>query len=67
VERVEARVAALDGPAELRRAVERRLYELLPLDDERRAENEVWLGFTARALIAPELRAQHDELGVSQE
>jgi len=36
--------------------------ELLPLDDERRAENEVWLAFTARALVAPELRAQHDDV-----
>jgi hypothetical protein len=33
-----------------------------PLDDERRAENEVWLAFTARALIDPELRVQHDEV-----
>jgi AcrR family transcriptional regulator len=62
VERIEARVAALDGAADPRRAVEQMLYELLPLDDERRAENEVWLAFTARALVAPELRAQHDEV-----
>jgi BetI-type transcriptional repressor, C-terminal len=38
------------------------LHELLPLDEERRAENEVWLAFTARALIDPELRAQHNEI-----
>jgi hypothetical protein len=38
------------------------LHELLPLDDERRAENEVWLAFTARALIDPQLRAQHNEV-----
>jgi BetI-type transcriptional repressor, C-terminal len=37
-------------------------HELLPLDEERRAENEVWLAFTARALIEPELRAQHNEV-----
>jgi AcrR family transcriptional regulator len=62
VERVEDRVGALDTAADPREAVEQVLRELLPLDDERRAENEVWLAFTARALIHPELRAQHDEV-----
>lgn len=62
VERIEGRIAALPRPADPRAAVEQVLHELLPLDDERRAENEVWLAFTARALIAPELRAQHDEV-----
>jgi AcrR family transcriptional regulator len=62
VERIEGRIAALDRPTEPREAVEQVLHELLPLDDERRAENEVWLAFTARALIDPELRAQHSEV-----
>jgi AcrR family transcriptional regulator len=62
VERIEARIAALDQAADPRQAVEQVLHELLPLDDERRAENEVWLAFTARALTDPELRAQHDEV-----
>jgi AcrR family transcriptional regulator len=62
VERIEGRVAALDSAASPRRAVEQVLHELLPLDDERRAENEVWLAFTARALIDPQLRAQHNEV-----
>jgi AcrR family transcriptional regulator len=62
VERIEARLAALERAGDRRRAVEQVLFELLPLDDERRAENEVWLAFTARALIDPELRAQHDEV-----
>jgi AcrR family transcriptional regulator len=62
VERIEARIAALDRPIDPRQAVEQVLRELLPLDDERRAENEVWLAFTARALIDPELRAQHNEV-----
>jgi AcrR family transcriptional regulator len=39
VERIEARVSALEPPADPRRAVEQRLHELLPLDKERRAEN----------------------------
>lgn len=62
VERIEDRIAALDRSADPREAVEQVLHELLPLDDERRAENEVWLAFTARALIDPELRAQHNEV-----
>jgi AcrR family transcriptional regulator len=62
VERIEARIAALDRAPDPREAVEQVLHELLPLDEERRAENEVWLAFTARALIDPELRAQHNEV-----
>jgi AcrR family transcriptional regulator len=62
VERIEARVAALDRAADPRQAVEQVLHELLPLDDERRAENEVWLAFTARALIDPQLHAQHNQV-----
>lgn len=62
VERIEGRVAALDTAADPRQAVEQKLHELLPLDDERRAENEIWLAFTARALIDPQLRAQYNEV-----
>ncbi len=42
--------------------VEQVLQELLPLDAERRAENEVWLAFSARALVEPELRALRREV-----
>lgn len=62
VERIEERIAALERAADPREAVEQVLHELLPLDDERRAENEIWLAFTARALIDPDLRAQHNEI-----
>jgi AcrR family transcriptional regulator len=62
VDRIEGRLAALDRAAEPRQAVEQVLHELLPLDDERRAENEVWLAFTARALIDADLRAQHNDV-----
>jgi AcrR family transcriptional regulator len=61
-ERISQRVGALELADDPRRAVEQLLSELLPLDDERRAENEVWLAFTARALIDPELRARHAEV-----
>jgi AcrR family transcriptional regulator len=62
VERIEARVAALEPPPNVRSAVEQRLHELLPLDEERRAENEVWLAYAGRALVDPQLRARHEEV-----
>ena len=62
VERIEGRIAAIDKAADPRETVEQVLHELLPLDEERRAENEVWLAFTARALIDPALRDQHHEV-----
>ena len=61
-ERIRQRVSALELADDPRRAVERLLSELLPLNDERRAENEVWLAFTARALIDPQLRTRHAEI-----
>ncbi|WP_252435127.1 TetR/AcrR family transcriptional regulator [Pseudonocardia humida] len=61
IERVEHRVAVLQVPDDPRLAAGRVLAELLPLDPERRAENEVWLAFTARALVDPQLRALRDE------
>jgi AcrR family transcriptional regulator len=61
-ERIRQRVGALELADDPRRAVEQLLSELLPLDDERRAENEVWLAFTAQALIDPQLRLRRAEL-----
>ena len=62
VERIEARVSALEPPDDRRRAVEQRLHELLPLDKDRRAENEVWLAFAGRALVDSQLHARHVEV-----
>jgi AcrR family transcriptional regulator len=61
IDRIEARLARLDPEPDPRRRAERVLAELLPLDDERRAENEVWLAFTSRAMVDPVLRALRDE------
>jgi AcrR family transcriptional regulator len=61
-ERIRQRVAALQLADDPRRAVEQLLSELLPLDNERRAENEVWLGFITRALIDPQLRERYAEI-----
>ena len=57
VDRITCRLDALDPAGDPRAVAERHLLELLPLDDERREENEIWLAFTARALVDPELRA----------
>lgn len=56
MERIQNRIDALkraEDPLEDARLV---LAELLPLDAERQAENEVWLAFTARALVDADLR-----------
>ena len=61
-ERVHRRIEGLDlSGSGARQAVERVLAEVLPLDGERRAEAEVWLALTGRALVDPELRALRDE------
>lgn len=61
-DRVEARLAARVTDPDPRRAARQVLHELLPLDAERRAENEVWLAFSAQALVDPALRSMHAEV-----
>lgn len=61
-DRIRDRLAALEFADDPRRAVEQLLSELLPLDDERQAENEVWLAFTARALIDAQLQVRQVEI-----
>lgn len=61
IERVEERVRELPRPQDPLEAARVVLAELLPLDPERQAENQVWLAFTARALVDPALRRLRDE------
>jgi AcrR family transcriptional regulator len=61
-ERARARIAAMAPAADARGAAEQLLHELVPLDDERRAEAEVWLAFSARALVDPQQRAIYQEI-----
>jgi AcrR family transcriptional regulator len=65
VERIEARVASLPATAG-QASIEQRLEQLLPLDEERRIENEVWLAFTAHALVRGELRDVWDAVHRAQ-
>jgi AcrR family transcriptional regulator len=61
-ERARARVRALQPASDPRRTAERLLFELVPLDDERRAESEVWLAYTGQALVDPDQRAIHQRI-----
>jgi AcrR family transcriptional regulator len=61
-DRARARVAALEPAADPRRHAEQLLAELVPLDDERRAESEIWLAFTSHALVDPAQRAIHQRI-----
>jgi AcrR family transcriptional regulator len=56
MQRVSARIEALEATAEPLADARRALAEFLPLDERRRTESEVWLAFTARALVDPLLR-----------
>jgi AcrR family transcriptional regulator len=60
VQRVTGRVGRLWPSDDPRETAERLLHEVLPLDGERHAEMQVWLAFTARSLVEPELRELRD-------
>jgi AcrR family transcriptional regulator len=60
-DRVRERIATLEPGGDVRDAVERLLEQVLPLDEERRTEMEVWLAFSAGAQADAKLRAQRDE------
>jgi AcrR family transcriptional regulator len=60
VQRVTDRVDAIQPASDPRETAERVLHEVLPLDPERTAEMQVWLAFTARALVEPDLRELRD-------
>jgi AcrR family transcriptional regulator len=61
-ERAERRIRALTPSGDVRRDVEAAVHELLPLDEERRAEAEVWLAFAGQALVDEGLRALRGEV-----
>jgi AcrR family transcriptional regulator len=64
--RARARIEALPPAATVREGVEARLFELLPLDDERRAEMDAYFTIGAmagtRPALAPAYRALYDDL-----
>jgi AcrR family transcriptional regulator len=56
VQHVADRVAEISGEGSPSELAARLLHEVLPMDDERRAEMQVWLAFTMRSLVDRDLR-----------
>jgi AcrR family transcriptional regulator len=61
MDRIRARVEALPATSDPHRWAMAVLEQMLPMDADRRAESEVWLAFSARALVDPALGALRDE------
>jgi AcrR family transcriptional regulator len=61
-DRARDRIRALDPAPGPRQAAEQLLHQLVPLDDERRAESEVWLAFTSHALVDARQRAIYEQI-----
>lgn len=66
IDRVTLRIQKLDIPSDMELAIHALIEEVLPLDEERRAESEVWLAFISKSLVDPELhrlrQESHDSL-----
>ena len=60
VDNVGRRVGEIAAGPDPRATAAELLQQVLPLDDERRAEMHVWLAFTTRALVDPALRELRD-------
>ncbi|MFC4776318.1 TetR/AcrR family transcriptional regulator [Paenibacillus sp. GCM10023252] len=56
LEQIEERLSRMDFSGPVLPAVNLLLQQFLPMDEERKLEMEVWLSFTTRALLAPELK-----------
>ncbi|WP_337926759.1 TetR/AcrR family transcriptional regulator [Paenibacillus caui] len=65
-QRVNSRIELLPFTGDIRRDIEMIIAELLPLDEQRLAEAELWLTFAGKAISNPAIRAIsleiHDEL-----
>lgn len=55
-ERVHRRIQQIEWTGDPRKDTEKVIFELLPLDDERLTEMQVWLSFTSKALADPTLQ-----------
>jgi len=61
-ERANERILRLPWSGNPREDIERVIGELLPLDDERAGESEVWLAFAGKASSDPAIRALSQEV-----
>lgn len=59
LERAAERIAGASGAGTAREQAEQALLQTLPLDDERRAEMQVWLAFSAAAMVSDALAPVH--------
>lgn len=59
LEHAEARIANLPQAGTVREQAEQALLQTLPLDPERKAEMQVWIAFSAAAMVDDELRTVH--------
>jgi AcrR family transcriptional regulator len=66
IDRVTLRLQKLEIPNDTELAVLALIDQVLPLDEERRAESEVWLAFISKSLVNPDLhrlrQESHDSL-----
>lgn len=61
-DRVTERIVNIRLSGDIRADCERVIEQLLPMDEERRAESEIWLAFTGRRLIDPGLAELNAEM-----
>ncbi|MBN3523607.1 TetR/AcrR family transcriptional regulator [Paenibacillus apiarius] len=61
-DRVKARIRSTEFTGVPFEDIQLLLYELLPRDEERSAEMEVWFNFTAKALVDPALQSLSNEV-----
>ncbi|WP_019423426.1 TetR/AcrR family transcriptional regulator [Paenibacillus sp. OSY-SE] len=61
-DRVKARIRSSEFSGNPLEDIQRIIYEILPVDEERSAEMEVWLSFTAKALVDPALQSLSNEV-----
>ena len=60
--RVEGRLRGADFSCDALSSIEMIVEELVPIDDERFAESQVWLSFTGRAISDPTIQSLNQEV-----
>lgn len=61
INRVTLRIQKLEIHSDMELAIHALIDQVLPLDEERRAESEVWLAFISKSLVDPELHRLRQE------
>ncbi|GIJ79269.1 DNA-binding transcriptional regulator, AcrR family [Micromonospora phaseoli] len=61
-ERIQARVEAVGVTGDPQEVAGRMIEEMLPLDEDRLAECQVWLSFSAQSVVDPQLGALREEM-----